>query len=47
MSNLKFNKKMRGSKDATGDGMLPDKITKRDCVSKVTEIFNPLGRLIP
>ena len=28
-------------------GIVPDEITKRDCVGKVAEIFDPLGRVAP
>ena len=47
VSKLNFEKKSRGRKSGDGDGVLPEKITKRDCVSKVAELFDPLGRIVP
>ena len=47
VSKLNFEKKLRGRKSANGDGALPEKITKRDCASKVAELFDPLGRIVP
>ena len=47
INTLNFEKKVRGRKDCKGEGILPDTLTKRDCVSRVAELFDPLGRLVP
>ena len=46
VSKLNFEKKLRGRKNANGNGVLLENITKRDCVSKVAELFDPLGRIV-
>ena len=35
-----------GEESENGDRVLPEKITKRDCASKVPELFDPLGRIV-
>ena len=47
VSELNFAKKNRGRKPQDRKGIIPEKITKRNCVSKVAEIFDPLGRVTP
>ena len=41
-----FSRKVRGRKSVLGKG-IPDDLTMKDCVTKVAEIFEPLGRLTP
>ena len=45
ISELNFNKKFRGRKLKENIGVIPDFLTKRDCVSKVSEVFDPLGKV--
>ena len=44
---LNFSKKHRGRKDQNTIGVLPEVLTRRDCVGKLSEIFDPLGRMTP
>ena len=44
---LNFNKKIRGKKSNMNLGLIPEILTKRACVSKVSEIFDPTGRISP
>ena len=44
---LNLAKKRRGRKSLSGKGKMPEKLTKRDCVSRVAEIFDPIGRVTP
>ena len=44
---LNFSRKKRGRKDVSMEGIIPDHLTKRDCISKVLEIYDPLGRVAP
>ena len=46
-SDLNFSRKNRGRKSLQLKGIIPEKITKRDCVGKVAEIHDPLGRVTP
>ena len=43
---LNFSRKKRGRKSEKNLG-IPLKLTKSDCLSKVAEIFDPLGRVTP
>ena len=47
IGDLNFAKKNRGRKLNSKSGIIPDNLTKRDCVGKVGEIFDPLGKLTP
>ena len=47
ISELNFNKKLRGKKSVEDIGIIPETLTKRDCVSRVSEIFDPLGKVSP
>ena len=47
VSELNFSQKSRGRKSQDRKGIIPEKLTKRNCVSKVAEIFDPLGRVTP
>ena len=42
-----FPKKLRGRKVLSDVGKVPEKFTRRDCVSKVSEVFDPLGQGAP
>ena len=44
---LNFAKKYRGRKSEGKNGIIPEKVTKRDCIGQVAEIFDPLGRVTP
>ena len=44
---LNFNRKNRGRKSTKFDSKIPEKFTKRNCVSRVAEVFDPLGRVAP
>ena len=44
---INFHKKMRGRKAGNGTGIIPENFTKRDCVSRVAEVFDPLGHFAP
>ena len=44
---LNFNKKIRGKKSNLNLGIIPQMLTKRDCVSKYSETFDPLGKIAP
>ena len=46
-SDLNFSKKSRGRRSAELKGIIPERLTRRDCVAKVAEIFDPLGRVTP
>ena len=41
-----FNRKVRGRRSHSSKGV-PEKLTMRDCVSKIAEVFEPLGKLTP
>ena len=47
MGDLNVAKRNRGRKSRDRKGIIPDEITKRYCVGKVAEIFDPLGRVAP
>ena len=47
IGDFNFSKKLRGRKARSDLGVVPEKLTRRDCVSKVPEIFHPLGRVAP
>ena len=44
---LNFSKKERGRKSSSQVGLIPESFTRRHCVGKVSEIFDPLGRVSP
>ena len=47
ISELNFNKKQRGKRAPTVAGLIPEEFTRRDCVGKVAEIFDLLGKMTP
>ena len=44
---LNFSKKKRGRRELTNMNGIPNKLTRRDCVSKVSEIFDLTGKVTP
>ena len=47
ISELNFAKKQRGKKPVQQLNQIPEKLTRRHCVSKVAEIFDLTGRITP
>eukprot|EP00794_Sanderia_malayensis_P002417 gene2417-biopygen1303 len=47
ISDLNFSKKRRGKKSAKATNIIPQKLTCRDCASKVAEIFNITRKMAP
>ena len=47
INNLNFNRKIRGRKAVGVSGVIPEMLSKADYVSKVGEIWDPLGRVAP
>ena len=46
IGDLNFARKIRGRKPES-TVCIPGKLTMRDCVGKVAEIYDPLGRITP
>ena len=44
---MNFDKKKRGEKPVQGRNAIPFNLTRRQCVSKVAEIFDLLGKITP
>jgi hypothetical protein len=44
---LNFGKKSRGRKSAGTEGEIPEGLTRRNCVSVVYEVHDPLGKVTP
>ena len=47
ISELNFAKKQRGKKPTQHQNQIPEKLTRRHCVSKVAEIFDLTGKVTP
>ena len=47
IGNFNYSKTLRGRKARSDLDVVPEKLTRRDCVSKVSEIFDPLGWVDP
>lgn len=47
IGDLNFNKKLRGRKRPDNVGVIPDRLTLRQCVSRVSEVYDPVGRVAP
>ena len=47
IGDFNFSKTLRGRKARSDLGVVPEKLTRRDCVSKVSQIFDPFGRVSP
>ena len=47
ISELNFAKKQHGKKPAQHQNQIPEKLTRRHCVSKVAEIFDLTGKITP
>ena len=47
IKDLNFNKRVRGKKSDKNIGVIPDILTKRDCVSRTSEIFDIIGIIAP
>ena len=46
-TNLNFNRKTRGKKSEAMNDQIPKAFTKKDCVGKVAEVFDLLGKATP
>ena len=44
---MNFSKKIRVRKPTTTNNIIPSKLTRRDCVSKVWEVFDITGKVTP
>ena len=44
---LNFNKRVRGRKSLNNVGSIPEVLTKRSCISKLSEVYDTLGRVAP
>ena len=44
---MNFSKRIRGRKNVDLEGLVPENLTKRDCVSRVSECFDPTGKFVP
>ena len=47
IKDMNFAKKIRGQKPTTTINIIPSKLTRRDFVSKVCEIFDITGKVTP
>ena len=47
VSDLNFAKRQRGRKPSQFDNVIPTKLTRRHCVSKVGEVFDIIGKITP
>ena len=47
VSELNFAKKQRGKKPIVQVGVVPERLTRRHCVSKVSELFDITGKITP
>jgi len=47
ITDLNFSKKQRGKNSAEASNVIPNKLTRRQCASKVAEIFDLTGRIAP
>ena len=47
ISQLNFAKKCRGNKPSQQQNIIPANITRRHCVSKMSEIFDLTGKITP
>ena len=47
LGDLNFSKKLRGRKAQGELGQIPETFTRRECVSRVSEVFDPLGKVSP
>ena len=44
---LNFSKKKRGRRELVSMNGIPNELTRRDCVSRVSEIFDLTGKVTP
>ena len=47
IEDMNFSKKIRVRKSTTTNNIIPSKLTRRDCVSKVWEVFDITGKITP
>jgi len=47
ISELNFGCKMRGKKSTSSINVIPERLTRRHCVSKIGKVFDRLGRVTP
>ena len=47
IEDMNFSKKIRVRKPTTTNNIIPSKLTRRDCVSKVWEVFDITGKITP
>ena len=44
---MSFDKKRRGERNNEKRGIIPEELTKRQCVGKIAEIFDLTGKISP
>ena len=44
---LNFNRKLRGRRQSENAGIIPDLLTLRHCVSRISEVYDPRGLVAP
>ena len=47
IGDFNFSRKVRGKKYEDARGVIPEKLTRRQCLGKISEIFDPRGFAVP